>query len=117
MAVNRYERMNEEIKRVLSDVLRDMKDPRISPLTTIMSVEVTTDLKQGKVRVSVYDKSDAVREETVAAMNSAAGFMAHELGQRMEIRALPRFKFVLDNSVEYSVHISEIINKLHKEES
>lgn len=115
MAVNRYERMNEEIKRVLSEILRDLKDPRVSPLTSIMGVEVTNDLKWAKVRVSVYDKDNAIREASVSALNRAAGFIAHELGQRMEIRALPKFSFILDNSIEYSVYISELIEGLHKE--
>ena len=92
-----------------------MKDPRISPMTTIMSAEVTNDLKQAKVRVSVYDKDDAVRAESVAALNRAAGFIRHELGNRIDLRALPQLKFTLDNSIEYSVHIAQILNDLNKD--
>ena len=54
----RYERMNEEIKKTISEIIKDMKDPRVSDMTTIMSVDVTNDLKQAKVLVSVYDKDD-----------------------------------------------------------
>ena len=115
MANIRYDRINEEVKKAISDIVREMKDPRISPMTTIMSAEVTNDLKQAKVRVSVYDEHDAVREATVAALNRAAGFIRHELGSKVDLRALPQLKFTLDNSIEYSVHISQILNELNKD--
>ena len=67
MASVRYDRINEEIKKALSEIVREMKDPRISPMTTIMLVEATNDLKLAKVRVSVYDKkpllSSTVRKD------------------------------------------------------
>ena len=109
----RYERMNEEIKKTISEIIKDMKDPRVSDMTTIMSVDVTNDLKQAKVLVSVYDKDDEVRRGTVEALNHGSGFITRELGKR---RALPKLNFKLDNSIEYSVHISEIIDSLHKNE-
>ena len=115
MANVRYDRINEEVKKAISEIVREMKDPRISPMTTIMSAEVTNDLKQAKVRVSVYDKDDAVRAESVAALNRAAGFIRHELGNRIDLRALPQLKFTLDNSIEFSVHIAQILNDLNKD--
>ncbi|MBQ3201731.1 MAG: 30S ribosome-binding factor RbfA [Clostridia bacterium] len=115
MANIRYTRINEEVKKAISEIVREMKDPRISSMTTIMSAEVTNDLKQAKVRVSVYDPDDAVREASVAALNRAAGFIRHELGSRIDIRALPQLKFILDNSIEYSVHIAKILNDLNKD--
>ncbi len=115
MEVNRYDRMNEEIKRVLCEIIRDMKDPRISNMATVTAVEVTNDLKWAKAKISVYDQDNAVREETVETLNKAAGHISHALGQRMEIRALPKFKFTLDNSIEYSVHIAQILDGLQKE--
>ena len=116
MANVRYDRMAEEIKKTISEIIREMKDPRISAMTTIMGVEVTNDLKQAKVKVSVYDKDDAVRQQSVDALNYAAGFITREIGRRMEIRALPKLKFTLDNSIEYSVHISKLIDDLHRGE-
>ncbi|MDR0840622.1 MAG: 30S ribosome-binding factor RbfA [Christensenellaceae bacterium] len=112
----RYQRMNEEIKKTLSEILRELKDPRVSPLASIMGVEVTNDLKHAKVKVSVYDKEQEPREQTVAALNKAEGFIAREVGRRMQIRALPKFKFLLDDSIEYSVHISGILRELHKDD-
>lgn len=111
----RYDRINEEIKKALSEIVRDMKDPRISPMTTIMLVEATNDLKLAKVKVSVYDKDDEVRRETVASLNRAEGFIARELGRRIDIRRIPTLKFTLDDSIEYSVHIAEIIDRLQRE--
>lgn len=111
----RYDRINEEIKKALSEIVRDMKDPRISPMTTILMVEATNDLKLAKVKVSVYDKDDAVRKETVAQLNRAEGFIARELGKRIDIRRIPTLKFNLDDSIEYAVHIAEIIDRLKSE--
>ena len=115
MANIRYDRINEEVKKAISEIVREMKDPRISQMTTIMSAEVTNDLKQAKVRVSVYDPDDAVREASVAALNPAAGFTGHALGTRVDLRALPQLKLTLDNSIEYSVHIAQILNDLNKD--
>lgn len=114
MANIRYDRINEEVKKTVSEIVREMKDPRISPMTTIMGAEVTTDQKQAKIKVSVYDRDDAVREETVASLNRAAGFIRHELGERMQLRQLPQLKFTLDNSIEYSVRIAQILKELNE---
>ena len=111
----RYDRITEELKKALSEIVREMKDPRISPMTTILRVEATNDLKLAKVKVSVYDKSDDIRKETVAQLNRAEGFIARELGKRVDIRRIPTLKFTLDDSIEYAVHISEIINQLNSE--
>lgn len=117
MSSIRYDRMNEEIKKAISEVLREMKDPRIAAMTTILGVEVTNDLKWAKVRVSVYDEDLKAREETVVALNHASGFIARELGRRIQLRRIPQFKFLLDNSIEYSVHISKIIREINGPEN
>lgn len=114
MATFRSDRRNEEIKKTVSEVIREMKDPRISPMTALTEVEVTKDLKYAKIKVSVYDEDEKRRKESVDALNHAAGFISHELGARMRIRAVPSIKFALDNSIAYSVRISEILNGLHK---
>ena len=115
MAFTRFDRINEEIKNALSEIIREMKDPRISPLTTVMRAEATNDLKQCKVQISVYDKNDEARRETVAQLNRAEGFIAREIGRRIDLRHIPTFEFRLDDSIEYSVHISEILNRLEAE--
>ena len=113
MSEIRTDRLNEEMLKTVSGVIRDMKDPRLSDMISITAVEMTRDLKYAKIRVSVYDEDDAVRRESVAVLNRAAGFIQHEVGQRMLIRRVPSMKFILDDSIEYSIHIAEVINSLH----
>lgn len=115
MGFSRFDRINEELKKALSEVIRDMKDPRISPLTTVMRAEATNDLKQCKVMISVYDKDDEARQGTVAQLNRAEGFIAREVGRRIDLRHIPTFEFKLDDSIEYSVRISEILSRLESE--
>ncbi|MDO4571861.1 MAG: 30S ribosome-binding factor RbfA [Clostridia bacterium] len=115
MAANRKDRMNEEVKKVLSEIIREMKDPRILALTSLTDVHVTQDLKYAKAKVSVYDEDEAARAACVEALNHAAGFLARELGGRMRIRAVPQLTFVLDDSIAYSVHIAKILNDLKRD--
>ena len=115
MTTFRSDRRNEEVKKTVSEIIREMKDPRISPMTTLTDVDMTKDLKYSKIKVSVYDDDEKQRISSVEALNHAAGFIAHELGARM--RAVPSMKFSLDNTIAYSVRISEILNGLHKSET
>lgn len=80
MASVRYDRINEEIKKALSEIVREMKDPRISPMTTIMLVEATNDLKLAKVRVSVYDKDDSVRKKPLLSSTVRKDLLQESLG-------------------------------------
>ena len=114
MTTFRSDRRNEEVKKTVSEIIREMKDPRISPMTTLTDVDMTKDLKYAKIKVSVYDADEKSRISSVEALNHAAGFISHELGMRMRIRAVPSIKFMLDNTIAYSVRISEILNELHK---
>ena len=81
MGTFRSDRMNEEVKKTISEIIREMKDPRISPMTTLTDVDVTKDLKYAKIRVSVYDEDEKNRISSVDALNHAAGFIAHETGR------------------------------------
>ena len=113
MSAIRGDRVNEEVKKTVSEIIREMKDPRISSMTTLTVCEVTNDFKYAKIKVSVYDEDDQKRTATVDALNHAAGFIAHELGGRMRIRCVPSIKFTLDNSIAYSVHIAKVLEDLH----
>lgn len=113
MSLIRRDRINEELKKSASEIIREMKDPRVSGMATIIRAEVTPDQKQAKLFVSVYDNDEQSRKETIAALNHAAGFIGHEIGQRMILRRIPALKFVLDTSIEYSVHISNVLNSLN----
>ena len=116
MSAIRSDRMNEEVKKTVSAIVREMKDPRISPMTTLTACEVTSDLKYAKIKISVYDEDEERRASTVEALNHAAGFISHELGARMRIRSVPSIKFQLDNSIAYSVHIGRILDELNTKE-
>ena len=78
----------------------------------ISECSVTRDLKYCKVSVSVYDTDEQARKDTIVTLNNAAGHIGWELGKRMQIRAIPKFKFVLDEGIAYSVHIADILSKL-----
>lgn len=113
MSAIRTERLNEELKKTISEVIRELKDPRLSDMTTVTSVDMTKDQKYAKVRISVYDQDDAKRKGSVDALNHAAGFIGREVGRRMLIRNVPQMKFILDDSIAYSIRISQLIDSLH----
>lgn len=115
MAKIRMERLAEELKKTVSSIIFEMKDPRIPTVTSVTSMEVTQDLKYAKAHVSVYGEDEESAKEAVAALNHAAGFIQHEVAGRMTIRRVPQIKFVADDSIAYSVHIAEILRNLHKD--
>lgn len=110
--MNRYDRISEEIKKGISEILRELKDPRISDMTTIMSAEATSDLTLCRVRVSVYAENEQDRVATVDALNHASGFIARELRSRIDIRRVPKLQFIKDDSIEYSVRIAKLLRDI-----
>lgn len=115
MANNRMERIKEDIKRELSAILRGIKDPRLSPMTSIVAVEVTKDLKYAKVYVSVMG-SEEERKASLEALKNATGFIKREIGNRLNLRGVPHPTFVIDRSIDYGAHINELIAKINKGE-
>lgn len=114
MALNRIDRIKEEIKRELTSVIRTIKDPRVDSMVSVVSVDVTKDLKFAKVFVSVMG-DEKTKKDSILGLNSAQGYVRREIANRLNIRNTPQFKFVLDNSVEYGIHINELISKLNSE--
>ncbi len=111
MASNRLERIKEELKRELSSVIRSLKDPRLHQMSSVVAVDVTKDLKYAKAHISVMG-TDAEKKAAISGLNNAAGYIRREISQRMDLRTTPEFKFVLDNSVEYGIHIGELLHKI-----
>lgn len=109
----RMGRITEDIKRELTDILREIKDPRIAGLISIVRVEVTSDLSYAKVFVSSIG-GDTVQDAKI--LNSAAGFARHELSTRLHVRKTPELKFIADTSIENSAKIEKILNDLSKDE-
>lgn len=112
MANYRGGRINEEVRREISVILRDeIKDPRMTAMVSITSVKVSKDLKYAKVFVSIFGKNEEEKNETFAALKSASGYVRREVGQRMNLRNTPQIIFELDDSISYSMRIEELIEK------
>ena len=112
MANYRGGRINEEVRREISVIIRDeIKDPRMTAMVSITSVKVSKDLKYAKVFVSIFGKNEEEKQETFAALKSASGYVRREVGQRMNLRNTPQIIFELDDSISYSMKIEELIEK------
>lgn len=107
-------RINGEVKKELSTLIsREIKDPRINPMTSVTAVEVSPDLKTAKVYISVLGDQES-KESTLRGLKSAASFMRSQLAKTLNLRNTPELAFVLDNSIEYGVHMSKLINEVNK---
>ena len=108
MASNRIGRINEEIQRELSSLLRTVKDPRLqSGLFTITNVDTTGDLRYTKVYISALDKSQ--EKDMMKGLKSAAGYLRRELGAAVNLRYTPEMQFIADDSIEQGAHILEML--------
>lgn len=115
MAKERINKINEEMRRELSAIMREVKDSRIPMMTSIVAVNVTNDLSYAKIYVSVMGNEE-VQKKALEGLKSAAGFMRRELGRKMTIRHTPELVFELDRSIEHGAHINEVISSLKKNE-
>ena len=111
MASNKLQRTNEDIQRVLSDLLRSIKDPRVNQgLVSITGVETTGDLRWCKVYLSVLGLSN--EKELMKGLKSASGWLRRELSHSLSLRYTPELVFQLDRSIETGAHINRILNSL-----
>ncbi len=108
---SRIDRISEEVKRELSAILRDLKDPRLPAMVSVVAVRVTKDLKFAKAYISMMG-SEAAQKDGIAALRSASGFIRREIGRRLNLRNTPEFTFELDNSIAYGAYINEILKDL-----
>lgn len=108
-------RINMEVQRELSQIIRsEIKDPRIHPLTSVVAVEVTPDLKYCKAYISVLGDEEAGKA-TIEGLRSAASFVRRELAHRVNLRNTPEIKFILDQSIEYGVNMPKLIDEVTKD--
>ena len=105
------QRINNEVQRELSSIIREVKDPRIHPLCSVVAVDVATDLKTCKVYVSVIGSSEE-REETSQGLKSAAGFIRRELAHRLNLRNTPELRFIMDTSIEDAMDMMKKIDEV-----
>lgn len=114
MASNRIGRINEEIQRELSELLRTLKDPRVQAMISITHVETTGDLRYAKVYISVLEKDKT--KDVLKGLKSAGGYLRREIGSRLQLRYTPELIFEHDDSIEYGAHIFDLISKLNENE-
>jgi len=119
MPSNKLARTNDDIQRVLSARLREVKDPRVQQgMISVTRVETTGDLRYAKVWLSVLGLEN--EKEFKRGLKSASGWLRRELGSTLNLRYTPELVFELDHSIEYGAHISQMIESLdirHDEES
>ncbi|MCD7756044.1 MAG: 30S ribosome-binding factor RbfA [Firmicutes bacterium] len=112
MASNRIQRINEEIRRELSDAIRGLKDPRVQgTMISITRVETTTDLRYAKVFVSFLDADRA--PDALKGLKSAGGYLRRSLGQALQLRYTPELVWMLDDSITYGAKMLELIQSLN----
>ena len=108
-------RVNGEVMRVLAEIIRtEVKDPRISPLTSVVSVEVAPDLKTCKAWISVLGDEKAVAD-TQAGLKSSEGFIRNQLARKINLRNTPQITFIMDQSIAYGVSMSKKIDDVNRD--
>ena len=117
MPEHRIDRISADIKIALADMLREIKDPRVSKLLSIVKLNLSGDLSYATVYVSAIEGEQATKE-SVVGLKSAAGYLRRNLGKRLSLRKVPELRFVADNSIAVCADISQIISTFKdKEES
>ncbi|MDD3796090.1 MAG: 30S ribosome-binding factor RbfA [Lachnospiraceae bacterium] len=108
-------RINGEVMKELSVIIRsEIKDPRIHPMTSVTDVEVAPDLKTCKAYISVLGDEEA-RKNTLAGLRSAEGYIRRQLARTVNLRNTPEIKFILDQSIEYGINMSKLIDDVTKD--
>ncbi len=105
-------RVNGEVQKVLSEIIRgEIKDPRVSPLTSVVQVSVAPDLKTCKAYISVLGDENA-KNATVEGLKSAVGYIRRQLARELNLRNTPEIIFIPDQSIEYGVNMSRRIDEV-----
>ena len=103
-------RINGEVQKELSKIIREeIKDPRIHPMTSVMAVEVAPNLKTCKAFISVLGNEEA-KQSTIKGLKNAEGYIRRELARTLNLRNTPEIRFILDESIEYGVNMSKLID-------
>lgn len=108
-------RINTEVQHELSNILRGgIKDPRVAPMTSVVMTEVAPDLKTCKAYISVLG-DEAVQKDTIKGLQSAEGYIRRQLAHSLNLRNTPQITFILDQSIEYGVNMSKLIDDVNKD--
>ena len=115
MPSRRIERVNDLLRSELSELIgRTLKDPRVAGLVSLTEVETSADLRHARVFVSVFG-TDEERKSTLSALRHAAGFLRHEVAQRVTFRHMPELEFQLDSSIERGDRILQLLREVQPE--
>ena len=111
----RIQRVNSEFQKELTQILREVKDPRLTDMVTVTAVRVDPDLKTGKAYISVYSATCEKKMENLEAIRASAGFIRGALARRIpHIRQIPQLTYVLDESLDYGEKIDKLLEGLNK---
>ncbi len=112
MANYRGGRINEEVKKEISTLIRDeIKDPRLTAMISVTAVKVTKDLSYANVYVSIFAKDEEEKKSNFEALKSSAGFIRKEIARRINLRQSPQILFEIDDSIDYGMHIDDLLRK------
>lgn len=110
-------RINGEILKELSNIIRsEIKDPRINPMTSVVAVEVAPDLKTCKAYISVLGDEKS-QQDTITGLKSAEGYIRRQLARTVNLRNTPEIRFILDQSIEYGINMSKLIDEVTEHDS
>lgn len=110
-------RINGEVQKELSTLIRsEIKDPRIHPMTSVTAVEVAPDLKTCRAYISVLGSGEA-KKATMDGLNSAEGYIRRLLAKNLNLRNTPEIRFILDESIEYGVNMSKLIDDVARKDA
>ena len=112
MSSHKVQRASEDVKRELTDILRTLKDPRITGMISIVNIDLSADYSHCTVFVSSLD-GIASAKEAVKGLRSAAGFIRREIGTRMRMRRTPEFHFEADDGIAYSAGIHQLLQDIN----
>lgn len=113
--MDRTDRISEEMKKEISSIIQnELKDPRLPKMISVVSANVTKDLRYAKIRVSVFGNGEE-KKNAIQALKSAAGFIRREIGHRMQLRYTPEMQFEIDDSIERGAYITKLINDTMKD--
>ncbi len=115
--MDRIDRISSEMQKVISEIIReDIKDPRVPLMTSVVSANVTRDLKYAKIYVSVLG-TEAEKKSAMAALKNSAGFIRHQVADKMELRCTPELTFILDESIERGSYLTSLIDDTLKKDN
>ena len=112
----RIDKINEEVRRELANVIRNLKDSRIPMMTSVVAVNVTSDLRYAKAYISVMGDAET-QKKAMEGLRSAAGFVRREIGKKIDLRYTPEFVFELDHSIEHGAHIEKLLKSVEKKDN